>query len=67
MAIKSIEWLGMYEATCLTVKSEWMRDEVVRLYKVPPEKIRLVAPKSANWIKEILGIYGSVSGGSNPP
>ena len=39
MAIKSIEWLGFYEAEKISVKSEWMRDEVVRIYKVPKEKI----------------------------
>jgi len=57
MSIKSIEWLGMYEAEKLLVKSEWMRDEVVRIYKVQADKIRVVLPKSANWIKEILETY----------
>ena len=57
MSIKSIEWLGMYEAEKLLVKSEWMRDEIVRIYKVPTDKIKVVPPKSANWIKEILETY----------
>jgi ActR/RegA family two-component response regulator len=47
MSIKSIEWLGTYEAEKLVVKSEWMRDEVARIYKVPTAKIRVVTPKSA--------------------
>jgi len=63
MAIKSIEWLGMYEAERLIVKSEWMRDEVYRLYKVPLEKVKVIPPKSANWIKNVLGIYQNVAGG----
>jgi len=64
MAIKSIEWLGMYEAGGVVVKSEWMRDEIYRLYKVPLEKIRVIQPKSANWIKSILEIYqNAVEGG----
>jgi glycosyltransferase involved in cell wall biosynthesis len=63
MAIKSIEWLGMYEAGRLIVKSEWMRDEIYRLYKVPLEKIRVIQPKSTNWIKSILDVYQNVVGG----
>ena len=42
MAIKSIEWLGFYEAALINVKSEWMRDEVIRIYKVPKEKICVI-------------------------
>jgi glycosyltransferase involved in cell wall biosynthesis len=57
MSIKSIEWLGTYEAEKLLVKSEWMRDEITRIYKVPTAKIKVVQPNSANWIKEILEIY----------
>ena len=41
MAIRSIEWLGFYEAKIIIVKSEWMKDEVIRIYKVPAEKLRL--------------------------
>jgi hypothetical protein len=63
MAIKSIEWLGMYEAGRLVVKSEWMRDEIYRLYKVPLEKIKVIQPKSTNWIKSILDVYQNVVGG----
>lgn len=61
MAIKSIEWLGMYEAEKLIVKSEWMRSEVFRLFKVPLEKVKVVHPKFANWLKEILEVYKSVA------
>jgi len=63
MAIKSIEWLGMYEAERLIVKSEWMRDEVYRLYKVPLEKVKVILPKSANWVKNVLETYQTVAGG----
>ncbi|MEM2117765.1 MAG: glycosyltransferase [Candidatus Bathyarchaeia archaeon] len=64
MAIKSIEWLGMYEAAKLVVKSEWMRDEVYRLYKVPLEKVKIIPPKPTHWMRNILEIYKSVSGGA---
>jgi hypothetical protein len=57
MSIKSIEWLGTYEAEKLLVKSEWMRGEITRIYRVPTAKIKVVQPKSANWIKDILETY----------
>lgn len=60
MAIKSIEWLGMYEACIMLVKSRWMQDEVVRLYKVPPKKINLIPFGSVTWLKEITRIYKNV-------
>jgi glycogen(starch) synthase len=63
MAIKSIEWLGMYEAEKLIVKSDWMRDEAYRLYKVPLEKVKVIPPKSVNWIKNVLETYQTVVGG----
>jgi len=63
MAIKSIEWLGMYEAEKLIVKSEWMQNEAHRLYKVPLDKTMVVPLKSTSWIKNILEIYQNVGGG----
>ena len=63
MAIKSIEWLGMYEAGRIFTKSEWMRDEAVRIYKVPPEKMNVISPKSAGWVKDILHSYRDILGG----
>jgi glycogen(starch) synthase len=57
LAIKSIEWLGMYEAAALLVKSQWMRDETIRLYKVPPGKIRTIQAKSSKFTEEILEHY----------
>jgi len=63
MAIKSIEWLGTYEAETLLVKSDWMRDEVSRVYKVPVDKVKVISPRSAQWIKSIMEIYEGASGG----
>ena len=63
MAIKSIEWLGFYEAEKISVKSEWMRDEINRIYKVPKEKIAVISAASNFWIKEILKLYNNVAGG----
>jgi hypothetical protein len=63
MAIKSIEWLGFYEAEKVSAKSEWMRDEIVRIYNVPIEKIKVVLPNTSSWIKEVLELYNSAAGG----
>ena len=61
MAIKSIEWLGMYESHGLIVKSGWMRDEAIRLYKVPSEKVNIIPPSSTGWMKNILAVYETVA------
>ena len=65
MSIKSIEWLGFYEAEKVSVKSEWMRDEIVRIYNVPKEKIKVVSPSKDSWIKDVLELYNAVAGGVN--
>jgi glycosyltransferase involved in cell wall biosynthesis len=63
MAIKGVEWLGFYEAEKISVKSEWMRDEVIRIYKVPKEKIVVISTNPSSWITEILTLYNSTAGG----
>ena len=63
MSIKSIEWLGFYEAKKVSVKSEWMRNEVVGIYNVPKEKIEVVAPNANSWVKKVLELYKTVAGG----
>ncbi|MBS7615958.1 glycosyltransferase [Candidatus Bathyarchaeota archaeon] len=60
MAIKSIEWLGMYEASRILVKSKWMANEAVRIYKVPESKIKIAKPEAKLWIETILETYGSL-------
>ncbi len=61
MAIASLEWLGMYEAKTLLVKSGWMQNEVSRLYKVPLQKVKVIPPESADWIQTILETYKAVA------
>jgi glycosyltransferase involved in cell wall biosynthesis len=63
MSIKSIEWLGFYEAKKVRAKSEWMRNEVVRIYNVPKEKIEVISPNTNSWVKEVLELYNTVAGG----
>ena len=67
MAIKSIEWLGFYEAAAIMVKSEWMRDEIVRIYKTPIEKIHVVLPSSATWTRDVLKVYALAARGAEQP
>ena len=62
MAIKSIEWLGFFEAEKISVKSEWMRDEIIRIYKVPKEKIVVISTDPDSWLTDILKLYKSVGG-----
>jgi glycogen synthase len=64
MAIKSIEWLGFYEAKKVSVKTESMRDDIIRIYQVPKEKIVVVNPDVNSWMKELLTLYRTVSGGA---
>ncbi len=61
MAIKSIEWLGFYEAEKVAVKSEWMQSEVIRTYNVPKEKIKIISSTNS-WAKETIALYRSVAG-----
>jgi len=61
LAIKSIEWLGFFEAERISVKSEWMKDEINRIYKVPKEKITTIATDPELWIEEILKLYNRVA------
>ncbi len=62
MAIRSIEWLGFYEAKIVCVKSQWMKDEIIRIYKVPPEKITVISASSDTWKSDMLALYDSVGG-----
>jgi hypothetical protein len=64
MAIRSIEWLGMYEAGKLLAKSDWMKDEISRIYRVPVEKIKVISPNPARWMEGILEAYRDVAGGA---
>ena len=65
MSIKSIEWLGFYEAKKVCVKSEWMRDEIFRIHNVPADKVQVVSPSKDSWITDVLALYKTVAGGLN--
>ncbi len=65
MAIRGIEWLGFYEAKKVTAKSEWMQNEIIRLYKVPKEKIKIITPNTNNWVKNVLETYKTAATGGS--
>ncbi len=62
LSIKGLELLGVDEAERVLVKSEWMKQEVKRIYKTPLEKIDIVSPYSQAWIDEILIAYRKALG-----
>lgn len=63
MAIKSIEWLGFYEAGKVTAKSEWMRSEIIRIYQTPKDKIQIITSSTSNSISDVLNVYRQAVGG----
>jgi glycogen(starch) synthase len=65
MSIKSIEWLGLYEAEKVSVKSDWMRDEIVRIHNVPEDKMKVASSSADSWIKDVLKLYKTVAGGAS--
>jgi hypothetical protein len=66
MAIKSLEWLGFYEAKKISVKSQWMKEEIIRIYKVPKEKITVISTEPNTWIKDVIKIYKATATGAKP-
>jgi glycosyltransferase involved in cell wall biosynthesis len=61
MAIKSIEWLVFFESARISVKSDWMKEEVVRIYQVPKEKIAVISSDPSSLVKEFQKLYGKVA------
>lgn len=64
MAIKSIEWLGFYESAKVAAKSDWMQEEIARIYKTPKEKVQVILPTAKKWINDIMKVYAETSGGA---
>jgi len=63
MAIKSIEWLGFYEANKISVKSESIKNDVINIYKVPGEKIKILESDWPSNFKKIRSIFTAISEG----
>ena len=63
MAIKSIEWLGFYEANKISVKSKSIKNDVINIYKVPGEKIKILESDWPSNFKKIRSIFTAISEG----
>ena len=64
MAIKSIEWLGFYEANKITVKSKSIKNDITDIYKVPEEKIKILESECPSNFKKIRSIFTTISEGA---
>ncbi len=60
MAIRSVEWLGFYEAHTILVKSEWMKKEIIRIHNVPAEKIVVLPDAYEAAGKTLVKIYRGI-------
>lgn len=59
MAIKSIEWLGCYEADKISTKTELMKKAIIKAYDIPENKVAILGSNvssNINGIKRILKI-----------
>jgi glycogen(starch) synthase len=63
MAIKSIEWLGCYEAQYITVKTEFMKKSIMKAYEVPKDKIRVLGSDLASNIQGFKEIINKINRG----
>jgi hypothetical protein len=61
MAIKSVEWLGFSESAMVNVKSQWMKEEVTRIYQTSSEKITVIPTGAEAQIAEVLKTYNKVA------
>jgi hypothetical protein len=61
MAIKSVEWLGFSESAMINVKSQWMKEEVTRIYHTSPDKITVIPTDTEAQITEVLKTYSKVA------
>ena len=56
-SIRSMESLGMSEASRILVKSEWMKQELKLHYNTPDDTVEVVSPDAESWINGILAAY----------
>ena len=64
MAIKSIEWLGFYEADKIIVKSKSIKKDIINIFNVPREKIKILESDLPKNFANIRNIFNGISGGS---
>jgi 1,4-alpha-glucan branching enzyme len=57
LSIKSIESLGISEASRILVKSEWMKQELKTYYGISGDNVIVIPPDAESWIDNILAAY----------
>ena len=57
IGIKSLEWLGAYEAERIVVRTPWMKNELTRIYNVPNDKVAIASSHHPNWVDEMVELY----------
>lgn len=62
IGIKSIEWLGAYEAKIVLARSERVMSDLTAIHRVPTDKIRKIPSDDSDWVQRTLGVYGEVIG-----
>lgn len=63
MAIKSIEWLGFYEADKICVKTKAMKNAIKKTYDVPNKKIEVLGSISSSDINGLRSIFSTIARG----
>jgi hypothetical protein len=63
MAIKSIEWLGFYEAEKICVKTKAMKNAIKKSYDVPSKKIEVLGSISSSDIEGLRSIFSTIARG----
>jgi glycogen(starch) synthase len=65
MAIKSIEWLGFYEADKICVKTKAMKNAIKRAYNVPSKKIEVLGSISSSDIEGLRKVFSTITRGKS--
>ena len=63
MAIKSIEWLGCYEADKISVKTLAIKKAAMKFYNVPDNKIKILGSDTSSNIQELEKMLTSIKKG----
>jgi glycogen(starch) synthase len=63
MAIKSIEWLGFYEADRICVKTKAMKNAIKKTYDVPNKKIEVLGSISSSDVNGLRSIFSTIARG----
>ena len=58
--VKQIEWRGSKDSRRIIVNEDWMKNELLRHYSPPQQKVNVVSPGADDWTKSIVRDYSWV-------